>query len=213
MTTPDEHPRRIDSRIPASQRVAPVPPLPELTGSIRLRFAAPDGEDLRLVHEWMNAPHVARFWEQDWPLERWRAHLAQMYDDTYERPYIAEFEHRPIGYVELYRAARDVVADHYPAHAWDLGLHGAIGVSDLVGKNIAFRFWMDIIPAIFAAEPQCRAVVTDPAADHPMAVRLDQGIANRFGGENLGEVQLPHKKAVLFRYSRAGAQAALAASR
>src|SRR5699024_13774 len=112
-------------------------------------------------------------------LAQWHAHLSQMYDNTYERPYILEIGGEAVGYVELYRAARDVVADHYDAHAWDIGLHGAIGNTDYVGKTVGFRFWMDVIPAIFHAEPQCRAVVTDPAVDNAMAVRLDQGIANR----------------------------------
>lgn len=205
------HSRRIDDRIPPSQRVAPAPLLPRLVeGQVHLRYAQPDGDDVRRVHEWMNAPHVAEFWQQDWPLDHWQAHLAQMYDDTYERPYIAEFRGRPVAYVELYRAARDVVADHYEAHAWDLGLHGAIGERQAIGKNLAFRFWMDVIPAIFAGEPECQAVVTDPAADHPVAVRLDQLAADHLGGERLGEVQLPHKRAVLFRFSRAGAEAAAA---
>lgn len=206
----DQHPRRIDHRIPASQRTAPPPPVPLLRrGGITLSYAEPNGRDLRLIHSWMNAPHVAEFWKQDWPLEHWEAHLSQMYDDTYERPYIAELNGRPIAYVELYRSARDVVADHYAAHPWDLGLHGAIGETDLVGKNIAFLFWLEVIPAIFRAEPECGAVVTDPSADHPVAVRLDQLVADRIGGENLGEVDLPHKTAVLFRYSREGAGAIL----
>lgn len=206
----NQHPRRIDHRIPARQRTAPPPPVPLLRrGGITLRYAEPNGGDLRLIHGWMNAPHVAEFWNQDWPLEHWGAHLAQMYDDTYERPYIAELNGRPIAYVELYRSARDVVADHYAAHPWDLGLHGAIGETDLVGKNLAFLFWLDVIPAIFRAETECEAVVTDPAANHPVAVRLDQLVADRIGGENLGEVELPHKTAVLFRYSRSGARMAL----
>ncbi|MDO5052698.1 MAG: GNAT family N-acetyltransferase [Pseudoclavibacter sp.] len=196
------HPRRIDDRVPASARTAPAPPLPLLHGEIRLRYAEPDGEDLRRIHAWMNAPHVAPYWQQDWPQERWRAHLGQMYEDDYERPYIAEFRGEPVAYVELYRAARDVVAEHYDADPWDLGLHGAIGERSAVGKNLAFRFWLEVIPAIFAAEERCTAVVTDPAADHPVAVRLDQLAADRMGGQRLGEVRLPHKRAVLFRFPR-----------
>ncbi|MGO2111455.1 MAG: GNAT family N-acetyltransferase [Pseudoclavibacter sp.] len=209
MTMPTAHARRIDERVPESARVAPAPPLPQLPGDLVLRYAAPDGDDLARIHAWMNAPHVAPFWQQDWSIERWAAHLAQMYTDTYERPYVAEFRGEPIAYVELYRSARDVVADHYDADPWDIGVHGAIGERQATGKNLAFRFWMDVIPAIFAAEAECTAVVTDPAADHPVAVRLDQYAADRIGGERLGEAQLPHKRAVLFRFSRVGALASL----
>lgn len=207
VTSTAEHPRIIDARIPDSQKVAPKPPVPELTEKRYLRLAAPDGADCQLIHDWMKAPHVAPAWKQDWPLEQWHAHLSQMYDNTYERPYILEYDGEAVAYLELYRAARDVIADHYDAHAWDIGLHGAIGNIKYVGKTLGFRVWMDIIPALFRAEPQCRAVMTDPAVDNEMALRLDQGVANRIGGENLGEAQLPHKKAVLFRYSRAAFEA------
>ncbi|MEF3323261.1 MULTISPECIES: GNAT family N-acetyltransferase [Gulosibacter] len=181
----------------------PEPPLPELTlRQMTMRRAEPYGEDLRNIYEWMNADHVAPYWEQAWTMSRWQRHLEQMYAHTYERPYIVDVNGRPGAYIELYRAARDCVADHYRADRYDIGLHGAIGARELVGKNLAFLFWLDVIPAIFAAEPECESIITDPAASHPVAVRLDQVVADRVGGENLGEVELPHKRAVLFRFGR-----------
>lgn len=207
-----DHSRNIDWRIDPSFLVAPEPPLPVLKRPrMSLRRAEPSGEDLRLIQEWMSAPHVAPFWDQAWSLERWGAHLSQMYEHRFERPYIAELDGRPAAYVELYRSGRDVVADHYDAEPYDLGLHGAIGEAAFVGKNLAALFWLEVIPAIFEAEPECRAIVTDPAADHPVAVRLDQFVADAVGGERVGEVELPHKRAVIFRYSRDGYERSQAA--
>jgi len=180
----------------------PAPPTPVLPAPWLIRVARADGDDLDLVHGWMNAPHVAPFWDQAWSRERWADELGTQLAGSYSRPYIVEMSGRPFMYVELYRAARDVVADHYPALPHDIGLHGAIGEPDMAGRGIAFRFWLHILPAVFAAEPQCRRVVTDPAAEHTVARRLDEGVARRVGGSMLGEVQLPHKRAALFVYPR-----------
>ena len=201
-----DHPRIIDARIPASQRTAGAVPTPSLAAPFGLRLADPGSADVTRITAWMSAPHVAPYWQQAWPEERWHDHLRRMFEDTYERPYIVSIDGREFGYVELYRAARDVVADHYEAEPHDIGLHGAIGDLDYVGKNVAFRFWLAIVPAIFEADPQCRRVVTDPAADHPVAVRLDALASAKLGGRELGRVELPHKAAVLFEFPRPDAR-------
>ncbi|MGO1050182.1 GNAT family N-acetyltransferase [Crossiella sp. CA198] len=195
-------PREIHTGLAAAALAAGPPPLPVLTAPWSMALVRPEGEDLDLVHEWMNLPHVAEFWDQAWPRERWAATLRAQLAGTYCRPFILRLGGRPIGYVELYRAARDVVAAHYPALPHDVGLHGAIGDPEVAGQGLAYKFWLEVIPAVFAAEPDCRRMVTDPAADHRVARRLDAAVAVVTGGGLLGEVDLPHKRAALYAYPR-----------
>lgn len=180
----------------------PAPPTPALPTPWLMRVARADGEDLDLVHRWMNAPHVAPFWDQAWSKQRWADELATQLAGTYSRPYIIELNGQPFMYAELYRAARDVVADHYPADPYDIGVHAAIGEPEMAGRGLAFRLWLYVIDGLFAAEPRCRRLVTDPDAAHTVARRLDDGVARHTGGALLGEVQLPHKRAALYAYPR-----------
>ncbi|RZS40848.1 hypothetical protein EV193_103162 [Herbihabitans rhizosphaerae] len=89
----------------------------------------------------------------------------------------------------------------------------------MAGRGLDYRFWLLLTDAVFAVEPQCRRLVTDPAADHPIARRPDAAVAAKAGGAELGEVDLPHKRAALFVYPRTPADlppispAARAASR
>ena len=43
---------------------------------------------------------------------------------------------RPLAYVEAYRVARDVIAEHHPIAAHDLGIHLAIGDPDRTGRGL-----------------------------------------------------------------------------
>lgn len=178
------------------------PPLPTLPSPWGLRFARADGHDLDLIHKWMNAPHVAKFWDQAWPKQRWAEELETQLAGDYSRPFILTLDGREMGYVELYRAARDVIAAHYPALPNDLGVHGAIGEPDLAGQGLAYRFWVHLIKAVFEVEPGCRRLVTDPDAGHRVARRLDEGVARKMGGRLMCEADLPHKRAALYVYPR-----------
>ncbi|TCP45115.1 RimJ/RimL family protein N-acetyltransferase [Tamaricihabitans halophyticus] len=194
--------RELFENLSPEVRAVGAPPIPVLPEPWRLVPARADGTDLDLVHGWMNSPQVAPFWQQAWPRERWAAELRTQLAGNYCRPFLLLLNERPIGYIELYRAARDVVAHHYPALPHDTGLHGAIGEPDLIGRGLAYRIWLHMIEAVFAADPHCRRMITDPAADHQVARRLDAAVARKVGGAELGEVELPHKRAALYIYPR-----------
>ncbi|MCP2260046.1 Protein N-acetyltransferase, RimJ/RimL family [Streptoalloteichus tenebrarius] len=182
---------------PAVLAVGP-PPVPVLAGPWRMRLARPEGEDLDLIHGWMNAPHVAPFWDQAWPRQRWADALAGQLAGTYSRPFVVDLDGEPFAYVELYRAARDVVAAHYDARPHDVGYHVAIGDKDRIGKGIGGKLFRAVIDGVFAAEPECARIVSEPDARNEAARRMDVKLGLHF----LGEVDLPHKRAALFIYPR-----------
>jgi RimJ/RimL family protein N-acetyltransferase len=194
--------RELRTGLPPEVLAVGAPPTPVPDGPWEIRPATADGADLDLVHRWMNAPHVAPFWDQAWPKERWARTLAGQLAGDYSRPYIVHWRGREFAYLELYRCAKDVVARHYPALPHDIGYHGAVGEADLAGRGLALHFLLKLIPAIFAAEPGCTRVLTEPEAGNRAARRIDQALADRVGGTLLGEIELPHKRAALFAYPR-----------
>lgn len=200
-TTPprsDEPRREIRDGLDAEVLAVGEPPIPTVEHPWSFRACASEAEDLDLVHTWMNAPHVAAFWEQDWSRERWQDALAEQWAGTYSRPIVVELDGTPFAYVELYRAARDVIARHYPARPHDIGYHVAIGDKSRTRRGLGGALFLATIRAVFAAEEECTRIMSDPGAAHVGARRMDERIGLTF----LGEYDLPHKRMALYVYPR-----------
>lgn len=72
--------------LPAEIRQVAAPPVPVLKDPYSLRVARVC--DAELIAEWMNRPHLAAAWEYDWPVWRWRRHLAAQLEGSYSLPLI-----------------------------------------------------------------------------------------------------------------------------
>ncbi|MBB4964571.1 GNAT family N-acetyltransferase [Saccharothrix violaceirubra] len=169
----------------------PAPPVPTPDGWW-LRAVDPDGPDVDLLHRWMQAPHVAAFWHQAWPRERWERELRDQLAGAHSRPCLVG-RGDPVLYVEIYRAARDVVASVYPARPHDVGLHVAIGELAMTGRGLVRELLPALCEALFDADPLCTRVVLEPD------VRNRRAIASFTAGgfAPVGEVLLPDKVALL----------------
>ncbi|WP_367137666.1 GNAT family N-acetyltransferase [Saccharothrix sp. HUAS TT1] len=176
----------------------PGPPLPVLTGGWHARAVDPDTRDLDLVHRWMQAPHVAAFWHQAWPRERWERELRHQLSGLHSLPVLVSQGEDPVMYLEVYRAARDVVARVYPARPHDLGLHVAVGELGMTDRGLVRGLLPVLTSALFDADPRCTRVLLEPD------VRNRRAIASFTAGgfAPVGEVLLPDKVAVLMVRTR-----------
>jgi lysine N-acyltransferase len=177
----------------------PGPPLPALTGGWRARVVDPDTRDLDLVHRWMQAPHVAAFWHQAWPRERWEEELRGQLSGRHSLPVlVSRAGGDPVIYLEVYRAARDVVAKVYPARPHDLGLHVAVGELSMTDQGLVRGLLPVLTAALFEADPRCTRVLLEPD------VRNRRAIASFTAGgfAPVGEVLLPDKVALLMVRTR-----------
>ena len=183
----------------------PPPPRPAVEAPWSLRAVAPTGIEVALVHAWMREPHVERWWHQAWTLAQWSEEVAQQAAGTHSRPWLLSEAGAPVAYVEAYRVARDVIAEHHPIAAHDLGIHLAIGDPDRTGRGLGPRVLRVVADGLLAADPACRRVVGDPAAGHAAA----RGAFAAAGFALLAEVDLGHKRAALMAYDRPGERASL----
>ncbi|HEY8527971.1 MAG TPA: GNAT family N-acetyltransferase [Acidimicrobiales bacterium] len=174
------------------------PPTPLLDPPWAVVPVAPSGVELDHVVRWMAEPHVAAFWGQDWPHAAWSAEVARQLAGDHSRPWTVWHHGERVAYVEVYRAARDVVADAYPAGAHDLGIHIAIGDRRRTGRGLGPAVLAAVAEGLFRAEAACRAVVGDPDAAHHVARRAFAAA----GFEPVAEVDLPHKRAALMARRR-----------
>lgn len=200
MTTLDDYPvlpRERKDLTDAVQRV-PGPPVPELDPPNSVRVADP-ARDTELITEWMNRPHLAEAWEYDWPVERWRRHLQAQVDGSYSLPLIVSLKGIDRGYLEVYRAAKDSIADRYDSQPHDLGFHAAIADLELVNRGLGPMLLPKVMASVLAADPQCERIMFDPDHRNTAARRLCEFAGCRF----LGEHDMSNRRMALYSLERA----------
>jgi lysine N-acyltransferase len=189
-------PRELTS-MPDDVGEVPPPPTPSLSDPYGIRLADPDF-DADQVSEWMNRPHLAEAWEYDWPPSGWRRYLRAQLDGAYSRPFIGSLRGRELGYVELYRAAKDSIATRYAADPYDLGLHAAIADPKIVNRGFGPILLPRIVASVFEQEPRCRRIMFDPDHRNAGARRLCEWAGCTF----LGEHDMANRRMALYALPR-----------
>jgi acetyl CoA:N6-hydroxylysine acetyl transferase len=90
--------------------------------------------DVELVHLWMHEPEVVRYWAMAWPVERIADYLREHAADPHRDNYLTFVDDVPVGYLEAYDPAYDVLGSHSPVQPGDLGAHVLIGDKDFRGR-------------------------------------------------------------------------------
>ncbi|WP_433360445.1 GNAT family N-acetyltransferase [Actinoplanes sp. CA-142083] len=188
--------REVTAGLATAVLAAGPPPAPILTAPWSIRPLSAAGEDPELVSRWMNEPHVAQFWGQAWPPDRWAATIADQLSGDCSRPFLVTHEDKPFAYVEVYRTPRDVVGLRYDADPYDLGIHLAIGELGDTGRGLGRKMVRAVALGLKAADPRVRKVFADPDERHLIARRMFDGA----GFELLGVHDLGHKRAALVFY-------------
>jgi RimJ/RimL family protein N-acetyltransferase len=169
------------------------PPRPLLTPPWSAAAVEPASSEVAVVQRWMASPHVARHWHQDWSLDEWELEVVAQWAGAHSRPWIIERDREPVAYVEIYRAAIDLLAESWTGDAHDLGVHLAVGDERRLRRGLGSGVLEAVTAGLFAAEPACGRVIGDPDASHAAARRTFASA----GFVLAGEVDLPHKRAAL----------------
>ena len=165
-------------------RAVPGPPTPPVGDPFGLRVADPVA-DAAMVSEWMNRPHLVAAWEYPWPPQRWQRYLQAQLAGEYSRPFIGSFRGRDVGYIEIYRAAKDSIATRYESDPYDLGLHAAVADLGLLNRGFVPLLFPKVVASLFAIEPQCRRVMFDPDHRNIGARRVCEFAECAFLGEHV----------------------------
>ncbi|MEV5879853.1 GNAT family N-acetyltransferase [Streptomyces sp. NPDC052101] len=168
-------------------------PVATPVGSFRL-LPVRIGEDLPLIHRWMNDPVVGDFWELAGPQSRTEDHLrAQLDGDGRSMPCLGALDGTPMSYWEIYRADLDPLARHYPARPHDTGIHLFVGAAADRGRGLGSALIRAVADLILDRRPTCARVVAEPDLCNTPSVAAFLSAGFRFADE----VDLPGKRAAL----------------
>jgi aminoglycoside 6'-N-acetyltransferase Ib len=138
-----------------------------------LRFRLMTRDDLALVHEWHQRPHVVRWWTIRKTLAEVEEHYLPTIEGTEPTDhYIALLEDEPIGMIQTYQ-----VSD-YPDWAALLGVGGGVAGVDLfiahealTGRGIGTEMLRRFVDEIVFADPAMTACVADPDVRNIASIR------------------------------------------
>jgi acetyl CoA:N6-hydroxylysine acetyl transferase len=147
--------------------------------------------DTPLVHHWMHKPHVDPWWEMAWSTDRIHDYLQGHHDDPTRSAYVGFVDDDPVGYLEVYDPAHDVLGAHYPVQPGDIGAHVLIGEESYLGRySVALGF---AVNRFLFQHPGVRRIVGEPDARHHKFLSLLAFL----GFRKQAEIDLPDKRAAL----------------
>lgn len=156
------------------------------------RFERVRREDLPLLHEWLNRPHVAEQWDGPCTLEQVIADWEPELDAPGVAFYIAHHEGRPVGYIQSYHVMSH--PDFWP-HERDPGAHGVdmfLANADQLGRGLGTAMLGAFVERLFA-DPSVTKIQIDPSPDNARAIRAYE----KSGFRPQGVVDTPDGPALL----------------
>jgi len=157
------------------------------------------GADLPLIHEWINRPHVAEWWDDQRDLDSVLRTFGADLENPVIRMFLVCLEQEPIGYIQAYRV---MGAD--PEWWKDETDPGARGIdqflanAEQLGRGLGSRMVRQFVSRLFA-DAEVTVVQTDPSPRNGRAIRAYE----KAGFRRINEIITPDGPALLMRVRRA----------
>jgi RimJ/RimL family protein N-acetyltransferase len=141
-----------------------------------LTFRPLTPDDVRLLHSWVQRPHVAQWWAEPRTLEDIeRDYLPVVAGASSTHAYIVLLDDAPVGFIQSYVVEADPAAR---------GIDQFIADGELVGRGLGTAVVRAFVDRLFA-DPAVTKVLTDPSPSNERAIRcyaragfVDQGVVD-----------------------------------
>ncbi|MGI8314301.1 GNAT family N-acetyltransferase [Halobacillus mangrovi] len=149
-------------------------------------------KDVELLYEWMHQKHIAPFWKLNLPMAEFKSWVHKSVEAEHKDCYIGSYEGNPVCYLIAYSVKEDPIKDYYDYQDQDLGMHLLIGPRSYLNKKDGLSIIRAMI--IFLLKRyQTERIVGEPDIRNRIVIP----ILKEIGGEVLGRIELPNKKATL----------------
>jgi RimJ/RimL family protein N-acetyltransferase len=155
--------------------------------------------DLRLLHEWLQRPHVAEWWSPTPSLEEVEEEFGPLISEhSTTRPYIVLFDGVPSGYIQSYVAMGS--GEGWWEDEQDPGVRGIdqfLAHADQLGQGLGTEMVRAFVLDLFA-DPTVTRIQTDPSPENARAIRCYE----KAGFRATGAVDTPDGPALLMYCDR-----------
>ena len=156
-------------------------------------------EDLRMLHEWLQRPHIRQWWKKPTTIaELQHDYLRPDFDESSTRAYIAFLEDVPIGFVQSYVVMGS--GEGWWEDETDPGARGIdqfLANAEQLGQGLGSAMVRAFVEQLFK-DPRVTTVQTDPSPENERAIRCYR----RAGFVALRKVSTPDGPALLMRTER-----------
>ena len=139
-------------------------------------------DDLELMHRWLNAPHVAKWWGAGPTIEAVTAKYApRIAGREPTRCFLILSADEPIGYIQTYRIgsypeyARAVALDEAAA-----GIDLFIGSAEHVNRGLGALIIVQFLRTIVFDDPDVESCIIGPSAGNRAAIRVYENADFRY---------------------------------
>jgi RimJ/RimL family protein N-acetyltransferase len=143
--------------------------------------------DLRLLHEWLQRPHVRRWWDEHPTYEDVAAHYLPAIEGR--RPvdlFLILLDKRPIGFIQRYLASdHPEYAARVSVGAGVAGVDLFVAEEELTGKGLGTEVLRSFVRDVVFANPDVTACIADPDARNAASIRAFEKAGFRRVGEFL----------------------------
>ena len=160
--------------------------------------------DLVLLHQWIQRPHVAKWWDGNRPPKTFEQIQAKyrprLRHDSHIKPYFAWLAGQPIGFIQSYVAAE--CGDGWWEHETDPSVFGTdqfLSEEGLLGHGIGTRMVTAFVQRLFH-DTRATKVQTDPDPTNARAISCYEKV----GFRRAQVVDTPAGKALLMFIERGG---------
>jgi RimJ/RimL family protein N-acetyltransferase len=169
--------------------------------SLEFTFDPLKEQDLSMLREWLQRPHVARWWGPAESLEELREdYIAGAVGPNATRAYIAKVGGEPIGFIQCYVVMGS--GGGWWEGETDPGARGTdqfLANEAQLGRGVGRAMIRAFVERVFE-DASVTVVQTDPSPENERAIRC----YTRAGFEPVGVVTTPDGPALLMRWHRAG---------
>lgn len=152
------------------------------TGADRISFRPLRSSDLPLMHRWLNAPHVARWWYGDDTSWRGVEDEYTLYIEGREPvdPYLILHDDEPIGYIQAYPISHDEVYARLVGVEDSAGVDMFIGEEEYLYRGLGSRILRRFLAEVVFRDEGVRVCVIGPEPRNVAAIRAYEKVGFRY---------------------------------
>lgn len=166
-------------------------------GSKNITFSRLKSDDLDLLCQWFNKPHVLEWWNDHLTAEEIKEKYGKRVGDSVVCPYIVYLNEKPIGYIQYYWANR------LGSEQWSneddnaVGLDQFIGDENYLNQGLGTLMLKAFIKYLFENHP-IKKIITEADLNNLRAKRCYQ----KAGFHEASIINTPDSKSILMEIKR-----------